>query len=437
MPPGLQQHVGEARDRDEVADGVGALRQRRAAVLRKGAAHQVDRAVAHGEAAARQADLAQHAGERDHRPERLLAVMAALQRPVDADRGARRRHLAGKRRDARGGYAGDLLGPRRVLAGERGRELVEAHRVAGEEVAVVQVLRQQRVAERQDQRGVGVGADRQPFDGAAGVEIVGGRRHVDEAHALGAHAVEAALDVMLGGAAGIDLAVLVRHAAEGDEELAVLGHHVPRRVHGHQLVHRRHDVRHQHARGAQAVGILVAHIAADRIQEAMDLALRMMEAAGARPAVGAAEDRAVGMRVLDALQLLGDEIERLVPLDLDEGSPGRASQARRRAFLQPALAHRWPAHAQPRHLVGQHVQADRRGIGILGEGMQARGLAVVVVLDLVDAPMGGGEGALMGHWVLLTLTWQWTGKRSTSAGSVSKAVTSRKARSPGRSDGQG
>ena len=42
-----------------------------------------------------------------------------------------------------------------------------------------------------DQRGVGVGPDRQPLDVAAGVEIVGRRRDVDEAHALVAHAVEA------------------------------------------------------------------------------------------------------------------------------------------------------------------------------------------------------------------------------------------------------
>ena len=44
-----------------------------------GAAHEIDRTIAHAEAAAGQADLAQHAGQRDQRPERLLAMMAALQ----------------------------------------------------------------------------------------------------------------------------------------------------------------------------------------------------------------------------------------------------------------------------------------------------------------------------------------------------------------------
>jgi hypothetical protein len=132
----------------------------------------------------------------------------------------------------------------------------------------------------------------------------------------------------------------------------MLGHDVPRRVHGHQLVHRRHDVRHQHARSTQAVGILVPHIAADRVQEAMDLALRVMEAAGARPAVGAAEDRAVGVLVLDPLELIGDEIERLVPLDLDEGLLAALFGIGAGALLQPALAHRRAPHAQARYLVG-------------------------------------------------------------------------------------
>src|SRR5205085_9564227 len=79
--------------------------------------------------------------------------------------------------------------------------------------------------------------------------------------------------------------------------------------------------------------------------------------------------------------------------------------------------------------------ADRRGIGILREGMELGRLSGVVVLDLIDTPMGGGEGALAGHG--LTLDLAMARKRSMSAGSLSNAVTSRNARSPGRSDGQG
>ena len=269
------------------------------------------------------------------------------------------------------GNAGDLLGPGGVLAGERGRELVEAHRAAIEEVAVVELLGQQRVAERQHQRGVGVGPDGEPLDGAASVEILGGRRHVDEAHALLAHGVEAALDVMQGGAAGIDLGVLARHAAEGDEQLAVLGQHVPARVHGHQLFHRRHDVRHQHARRPQAVGILVAHIAADRVQEAMDLALRVMEAAGARPAIGAAEDRAVGMGASSRAPVPRRRGRAPRPTAARRTAPGRAARdgcrarARASSCARPAGAR---AAASPRRTACAGRSARDRGPSRRGAG---------------------------------------------------------------------
>ncbi len=334
----MQQHVGEAGDRDEFLHRVAALRQGRAGIERARAAHDVGRPVAGAKAAARQADLAQHAGERHQRPERLLAMMAALQRPVDVDGRARRRHLAREAADAARRNAGDRLRPFRRLVGERGRELVETHRAAVEELSVVELLDVEHVAERQDHRRVGVRPDGEPLDLAAGVEVLGGRRHVDEAHARLAHAVEAGLEVMHHGAAGVDLCVLVRRAAEGDEQLAMLGQHFPRRVHGHQVFHAGHDVRHHHARGTQAVGVDVAHVAAERVQEAMHLALRVMEAAGARPAVRATEDRVVAERGPDALQLIGDEIERLVPRHFDERLLPPFVACRAGAALEPALA---------------------------------------------------------------------------------------------------
>ena len=112
---GMQQHVGDACHRNELAHRVGALRQGRAGMTQRTAAHQVRRPVAAGEAAAGQADLAQHGGQGDQRPERLLAVVRALQRPADAQHGAAGRHLARQGHDAMGGDAGDLLGPPGVL----------------------------------------------------------------------------------------------------------------------------------------------------------------------------------------------------------------------------------------------------------------------------------------------------------------------------------
>src|SRR6478736_4304467 len=63
----------------------------------------------------RQAELAQHGGEGNTHPDRLLTVRSALQRPTDRDQRAAGRHLAGERDDALGRYARNVLGPRSSL----------------------------------------------------------------------------------------------------------------------------------------------------------------------------------------------------------------------------------------------------------------------------------------------------------------------------------
>ena len=75
----VEQHVGDPRDWNEIRHRVRALRQGRARIARTAAAHQVHRSVADAEAAPRQADLPQHASERDQAPEGLLAMVRALQ----------------------------------------------------------------------------------------------------------------------------------------------------------------------------------------------------------------------------------------------------------------------------------------------------------------------------------------------------------------------
>ena len=175
----------------------------------------------------------------------------------------------------------------------------------------------------------------------------------------------------------VDLGVLARHAAEGDEQLAVLGEHAPSCVcMASSSSMRRHDMRHQHERRAEAVVIAVAHVAADRVEETLQLALGVMEASGARPAIGAAEDRPVAeIASSRAPSSPATRSSASSHAHLDERLGAAPLREGAGAVLEPALAHGGTAHAQPRHLVGQHVQADRRGIGILREGMQMDGLA--------------------------------------------------------------
>ena len=62
----------------------------------------------------------------------------------------------------------------------------------------------------------------------------------------------------------------------------------------------------------------MADIAADRIEEPVDLALGMMEAPGAGPAVRAAEDRLVAVLGDRSLQRRGHQVEGPIPRHLDE-----------------------------------------------------------------------------------------------------------------------
>ena len=101
---------------NEVAHGVAALGhaagQRE---VRGGAAEVAHRAVAVAEAAAGEADLAEQRGERERGPDRLLAVLRALQRVRHRDERALRGHLARELAQVARGDAGALLRPLRRL----------------------------------------------------------------------------------------------------------------------------------------------------------------------------------------------------------------------------------------------------------------------------------------------------------------------------------
>ncbi len=194
---------------------------------------------------------------------------------------------------------------------------------------------------------------------------------------------------MPAGAARGNLRVLRGHAAEGDEQARMPGQHVPRRVADLQLRHRRDDVRHHDVTGAEAVGIDVAHIAAAGIQEAVHLALRMVEAPGAGPAVGAAEDCGVAVGVAHAGDLPRDQVEGAGPIHLHEVVLTAPLRRRTRTVPQPAPPHGRARDAQAHQLVVELMQSDRRRIGIAGQHLQP-GRSRRPVLDLVDAPVGTG-----------------------------------------------
>src|SRR5215467_13404191 len=99
-----------------------------------------------------------------------------------------------------------------------------------------------------------------------------------------------------------------------------------------------------------------------------------METPGTRPAIGTTENRLVAEFAFHAGKLAGHQIQRLVPRNLDERLAAAALREGAGTMLEPALAYGGATHAQAFNVVGQHVQADRRRIGILREGMKLDGL---------------------------------------------------------------
>ncbi len=89
--------------------------------------------------------------------------------------------------------------------------------------------------------------------------------------------------------------VLHVHAAERDDELGVLEDRLPRGRAPQHLVGAADDVRQDHLGRAERVAVDRRGVAADAVQEAVQLALRVVEPAGARPAVRAAVDRLVAV----------------------------------------------------------------------------------------------------------------------------------------------
>ena len=98
---------------------------------------------------------------------------------------------------------------------------------------------------------------------------------------------------VLAGAAAADIVVLQRHAAKGEHQRALSrDSSVPADVVAGDRALRADDMRQDHRRRARAVAVDRADIAAGEVQKAVDLALRVVKAPGAGPAVGPAEDRA-------------------------------------------------------------------------------------------------------------------------------------------------
>ncbi len=143
---------------------------------------------------------------------------------------------------------------------------------------------------------------------------------------------------MLAGAAGVDLQILQRHAAERHDELGVLGDGVEGRARPADRRRVAEHMRRDHRARRVGIGVDLHGRAAEAVHEPVQQRLRMVQAPGARPAVGAAEDRAVAERRLHPRQFVRHQLQRGIPIDRHErlGAPPGAVAVG--AMVEEALA---------------------------------------------------------------------------------------------------
>ena len=245
---------------------------------------------------------------------------------------------------------------------------VPAGAALAQEALVVRARRDHRVREAHHQRDVGVRPRCDPARGLVVVDVAPDGADVDEVDARLARRLLGAARAMPREAARVDLRVLEGHPAEGDDQLGVLGDLVPVRGRGVDRVGRpADDVRQDDLHRGAAVAVDRRRVAAVEVEEAVQQALRVVEAPRASPAVRAAVDGCVAVLRLDAGELARRQVECLVPADLDE----RVLPASRAAgAIQPAAPHGGTQDAARVILRARHADADRRRVRIAGGRVQ-------------------------------------------------------------------
>ena len=397
----VEQHVRQPGERDGGPDRIRPLREGRRVGPQWRPPDVPERPVSAPEPAAREPDLAQHRGQGHDHPRGLLAVLDALERPVRVDQGPLRRHPAGQGPDRLGRDSGQPLGPlgglgRSVLgATEVALEPVEADAVPREEFAVRAPLDHQRVRQREHHGDVGARHHRQPLGSDELRQVVPHRAQQHELRPAGLHRPEVIPQGVPARAARAHHGVLEREAAEADEEVRVTLDHRP----GHRPVevaaHVADHVRHDHGQRPVAVAVLPPDEAAEAVEEAMELALRVVEAARAGPAVGASVDGLTAVLVVDAAKLAREEVDGRRPAHRHEGL-GAAAPVRAGAAVEPAGPDHGLGDPRPVAKAPGDVAEERRGVGIVrvwvdGDDRAARDFR------LEGAPVGRVEVPLACH----------------------------------------
>ena len=172
----------------------------------------------------------------------------------------------------------------------------------------MQALGNQRMREAEHQRDIGAGPDRMPESGQVFRQIVAQRPDQMKLDAALSRRAEPLAGDMPARAAAADIVVLQCHAAEGEDQRALRDQLVPAHIVTGDGALRADHMRQDHRGGARAIAADRADIAAEKVQKAVELVLRVVKPAGAGPAVGPAEHVMRSVPRIDASQLRGETV---------------------------------------------------------------------------------------------------------------------------------
>ena len=345
--------------------------------------------VVRADAAARKADLAENAREREGHPVRLLAVLDALDAPADHEHRAVLLQVVREPADAFGGDARLFRGPFRrllhavLLAHDVGAKLLPAAAALLKEGMVGLAGDFELVHHAEHHGAVRARTRSDPF----GAEILGrvGRDRVDRdrGDALVAQGADVARGVV-NRRVPVDVVGHERVAPPEDHAFAVCDDDVPGRG---ARVARADDVGQDLADGGRRIGVFALDEAAAEVEEALLQIDGRIDAARAHPAVGAAEDGARTVVLVDALHFARHEVKGLIPGDGHELLVA-AAPAALRAVLEPAFSNHRLADAGRRiRKMAEAVEVGARRI-VEFKRAQMRHLAALNV-RINDAPARG------------------------------------------------
>ena len=278
------------------------------------------------------------------------------------------------------------------LAQQIRQEPVEAGGVAIKECLIVQLLRVQRMGNAQHHRHVGLGAWRNPL----AVQLLAGLREdrvdADHLRARLLHGGHTRPGAMVGHLPG-NLRIVQRVAAPEHHQLAMLGQVLPR---GALLIHlqRTRHIGQDHLRCAGGIVATAVGIAARQIQHPPQQRLAVVDAPRALPAIRPCKHRLLPILLAHPYQLVGHQLDGLVPTHPHEITAAPAIRISARALLQPGTAHHRIADARRRIEGIQHARQLWRRCRITRPGLELHRPAVLH--DAVErAPVAARKDALL------------------------------------------